>query len=277
MLSLPDYTTSAAVYLNIGVLPATAQRDIEVLGLLGQLGMCDGEAQNIKQVITNTLTFYGLEFNGWSTLVRKICLKYGLPDPLHYLEHPWRANRWRSHCKKIVVSYWEKQLLQTIGDNLKYLDLDSASLCIPMRVWQMAGLCSHSVRQTTVVNWMLLGVYFTREFLYKMKKVKSPECLGCSNQTNETLKHILLHCDHYKKIQEEYLPKYILKNNHISETLTNEDLIIQFILDPLSSNLPETVRTGWDSPKEIYSMSRNFCFNIHKRRDKLYKELDQVT
>ena len=51
----------------------------------------------------------------------------------------------------------------------------------------MAGLCSHSVRQTTVVNWMLLGVYFTREFLYKMKKVKSPECLGCSNQTNESI------------------------------------------------------------------------------------------
>ena len=132
-----------------------------------------------------------------------------------------------------------------------------------MTVWQMAGLCSQSVRQTTVVNWMLLGVYFTREILYKMKKVKSPECLGCSSQTNETLKHILLHCDHYKKIQEEYLPKYMLKNNHISETLTNEDLIIQFILDPLSSNLPETVRTGWDSLKEIYSMSRNFCYNIH--------------
>ena len=112
-----------------------------------------------------------------------------------------------------------------------------------MRVWQMAGLCSHSVRQTTVVNWMLLGVYFTREFLYKMKKVKSPECLGCSNQTNETLKHILLHCEHYKNIQEEYLPKYILNNKHISETLSDEDLVIQFILDPLSSNLHETVRT----------------------------------
>ena len=44
MLSLSDCTTSAAVYLNAGVLPATAQRDIEILGLLGQLAICDGEA-----------------------------------------------------------------------------------------------------------------------------------------------------------------------------------------------------------------------------------------
>ena len=41
MLSLPDCTTSADVYLNVGVLPATVQRDIEILGLLGQLAVCD--------------------------------------------------------------------------------------------------------------------------------------------------------------------------------------------------------------------------------------------
>jgi hypothetical protein len=86
MLGLPDCTTSAAVYLNIGVMPATAQRDVEILGLLGQLAMCDGESQHIKVVITNTLTFYGVNFTGWSSLVRKTCLMYGLPDPLQYME-----------------------------------------------------------------------------------------------------------------------------------------------------------------------------------------------
>ena len=44
MISLPDCTTSAAVYLNVGVLPPIAQRDVEILGLLGQLAVCDGEA-----------------------------------------------------------------------------------------------------------------------------------------------------------------------------------------------------------------------------------------
>ena len=160
MLSLPDCTTSAAVYLCAGVLPATAQRDIETLGLFGQLALCDSEAQNIKTIITNTLTFYGLNLNGWSSLVRRTCLKYRLPDPLQYLEYPWRADRWRSHCKQIVTDYWEKELLLVVeaSDTLKYVDTECASLSVPMRVWQMAGLCSDSVRQAAINNWMMLGV-----------------------------------------------------------------------------------------------------------------------
>ena len=135
MLSLPDCTTSAAVYLSIGVLPATAQRDIEILSLLGQLALCAEEAQSIKLVITHTLTFYGLSFNGWSSLARKTCLQYGLPDPLQYMENPWRPDRWRDHCKRTGISYWETQLLQTTANSIKYMDLDYASLQIPMRIW----------------------------------------------------------------------------------------------------------------------------------------------
>ena len=75
MLSLPDCTNSEAVYLSIGVLPATAQRDIEILGLLGQLAMCDTESQSVRGVMENTLTFYGVNFNGWSGLVRRTCTR----------------------------------------------------------------------------------------------------------------------------------------------------------------------------------------------------------
>ena len=144
------------------------------MGWLGQLAMCDGESKSIRLVITNSLTFYGMNFTGWSSLVRKTCHKYGLPDPLQYMQYPWRPDRRRDHCKRTVKDYWEKQLLQTVGNSLRYMDMDYASLQIPMRLWQMAGLCSDSVRQATVVNWMLLGVYRTRELLYKMNKAKSP-------------------------------------------------------------------------------------------------------
>ena len=227
-------------------------------------------------MITHTLTFYGLSFNGWSSLTRKTCLKYGLPDPLQYMENPWRPDRWREHCKRTVISYWETQLHQTTANSLKYMDFNYASLQIPMRVWQMAGLCSENVRQATIVSWMLLGVYFTREFLFKMKKVSSPLCLGCTSNENESIEHLLLHCEYYKKIREENLPKYLHENKKISEILTNEDLIVQCILDPLSANLPSIVTTGWTSPKEAYAISRKFCSSLHRKRDKLYSESDKV-
>ena len=140
MLSVPDCTPSAAVYLCMGVLPAAAQRDVEILGILGQLANCDQELQNIRGVMEHTLTFYDVNFPGWSGLVRRTCLKYGLPDPLQYLQNPWRADRWRQHCKKQVQDYWELELIQVVENSqtLQYVDTESASLSIPMRGWQLA-------------------------------------------------------------------------------------------------------------------------------------------
>ena len=67
------------------------------------------------------------------------------------------------------------------------------------------GGTTDSLKKATIVNWVIMGVYFTTEFLQKMKKVKSPLCLGCPNQINETLNHILLHCGYYKIIHQAKL------------------------------------------------------------------------
>ena len=40
MLCLPDNTSSVAVYLTFGILPFETQRDLEILGLLGQIAVC---------------------------------------------------------------------------------------------------------------------------------------------------------------------------------------------------------------------------------------------
>ena len=279
MLSLPDCTVSASVYLCIGVLPAEAQRDLEILGLLGQLAMCDQEAQNIKEIIEHSLSFYGINFSGWSGLARRTCLFYGLPDPLTYLQNPWRADRWREHCKKVVTSYWENKLINIVKETptLQYVDTSSLSLSIPMRGWQLAGLNSVNVREATIVNWMLLGTYFTQEMLYKMKKSNSPLCMGCANGTIESgqienLSHFLLHCPYYDQIREEYLPKLMMLNKQTSGIINNEYLMILSILDPLSSNLPEEFVQNWSSAKSAFELSRKFCSNMHKKREKLPKK-----
>ena len=244
-----------------------------------QNAMCDQTTQNVRAVVEHTLTFYGVNFPGWSGLARRTCLQYGLPDPLQYLQHPWRADRWRAHCKRIVQDYWDNKLLQIVESSppLKYVDTAYASTRIPMRVWQLAGLCSESVKQATVVNWMMLGVYFTRELLYKMKKAKSPNCLGCGDNESESLNHFLLHCSYYQNIRQTYLPQYILQNKSISEIFQNEDQMILSILDPLSSKLPGNVTKNWLSPNSAYKLSRQFCYNMHRKRDKLYQEEDKLS
>ena len=118
------------------------------------------------------------------------------------------------------------------------------------------------VRQATIINWMILGVYFTRELLFKMKKVKSDRCYGCETNTTENLGHFLIHCPFYQNIREKYLPKFLL-------------LVILSILDPLSSKLPDAVKKGWSSVQSAYEFSHNLCSDMHKKRDKFYNDLDK--
>ena len=139
----------------------------------------------------------------------------------------------------------------------------------------MAGLSSVKVREATVVNWMIMGVYFTRELLYKMKKADSPNCLGCGNVKSETLTHFLIHCTHYDQIRETFLPKLILLNTQVGEILDNENYLMLSIIDPLSSKLPETFVKKWTSPKSAYDLSFKFCSNMHRKREKLLSDYEK--
>ena len=176
MMSMPDCVSSPMVYLTIGVLPATAQRDLEIMGLLGQLALCDQDDQNVKNIVMHNLSFFDEKFAGWSGLVRRTAKQYGLPDPLQYMENPWRADRWRSHCRAVISEYWDKKLKAEarLRSSSQYADLESLSTTTPMRIWQQAGISSVAVKMATVVSWMYCGTFFTRELLYKMRKVKSP-------------------------------------------------------------------------------------------------------
>ena len=84
----------------------------------------------------------------------------------------------------------------------------------------------------------------------------------------------MLHCSYFDQIREKFLPQYIAENSRISEILDDEELIIQTILDPVCSKLPEIVRKNWVSVKSAYTLSRQFCYNIHRKREKLYREIE---
>ena len=88
---------------------------------------------------------------------------------------------------------------------------------------------------------------------------------------------IILHCVHYQNIREAYLPQYMAQNRYISEILDEEDTILLSILDPLSSKLPDTVIKNWVSAKQIYKLSREFCYNIHRKRTKLYNDAEKLS
>ena len=275
MMSMPECVSTPLVYLTIGILPATAQRDLEIMGLLGQLALCNGDDQNVRNIIKHNLAFFDEKFAGWSGLARQTARKYGLPDPLQYIEHPWRSDRWRSHCRTVIGEHWDEVLRNEADQKISslYSDLSSLSTSTPMRIWQQAGLSSVSAKHATVVSWMYCGSYLTRELMFKMKKIKSPTC-ACNQAVNENLNHFILHCKLYDSIRQQFLPKFLLSNTKISEIMNSENNLIISMLDPLSSKLPKELTDNWSSVSDAYELGRQFCYRMHMKREKIYKALD---
>ena len=87
----------------MGILPATAQRDLEIMG---QLAMCEDDEQNVRKIISNKLTFFDEKFGSWSGLARKTAAHYGLPNPLQYMMNPWQPDMWRAHS----ANYWNNKM-----------------------------------------------------------------------------------------------------------------------------------------------------------------------
>ena len=272
MMAVPDNTPSCSIYLLSGLFPAEAQRDLEILGLLGQIAICPKDLQNVTDIIHHNLVFYGSEFGGWSGLVRQTAQKYSLPDPVDYMMSPWRPDRWRAHCRDVIASQWESKLKQKAEamSSLNLLDISSLSILQPAKVWSMAGLDSTEVRKAAVVSWMTLGVYKTRETLHKMKVIKSPLCTACTMNVVGSLSHYLLYCPFTENIRQSYVPKFVLSNPKVASLHDNETALIISILYPESSLLPEDIRFNWESSTQIYTLSRDYVYNVHKKFEKFY-------
>ena len=160
MLSLPSSVAIPAIYLTMGVLPAVAERDLEIMSLLGQITQCPRDLQSVSDIIEDGLTKFDLDFSGWSGLVKRTAVLYGLMDPLELIQQPWRSDRWRLNCKKVITNYWI-DVLHKACEPLSTLDMFDTSrlkLDSPHPVWIAASCDSISTTRATYVMWLLLGV-----------------------------------------------------------------------------------------------------------------------
>ena len=198
--------------------------------------------------------------------------KYSLPDPETYMENPWTAQSWRNLCNQTISQYWEEKLRLEASDkpSLWRCDISALSFSKVHRIWEYAGLHSTEVTKATINMWFLLGVYHSNDLLFKM--TKSPtitnEC-HCSDNSVEDSSHMILHCNSYNSIREPFFTKITFENPNLALFCTSPEIIILSIMDPESSLLPENIKLGWKSTQNIYELTRNFLFNIHRKREKL--------
>ena len=137
MQSLPPSTPTPAVYLMMAALPSVAERDIQILQLVGQLAICDRDIQAVSDILQSNLAAEGLDFAGWSGLARRTAALYNLPDPLELFEKPWPSDKWSQYVTKEVTKYWTNLLHQNAASytSLEMFDTSRLNMISPHPIW----------------------------------------------------------------------------------------------------------------------------------------------
>ena len=280
--SLPSSVASPAVYLSMGVLPAVAERDVEILGLLGQLAQCPRDLQAVSDIVQDGLEKFDLTFQGWSGLARKTAMIYNIQDPLELMQEPWSSERWRTFCRKIVTDYWISTLHESSKSysTLDLLDVSRLRLDSPHPIWSAASRDSVGTSQAVYQMWIILGCYNTQQRLAKMNKVKSPNCILCSDVSDtpqiEDRVHFLLSCPALSETRENFLCQLVNLSPVVTNYIEVSSQFLLCLLDPLSPMVPEELRNSWYDEEEIYKWSRKFCFSMHKRRTALMESTSET-
>ena len=76
-------------------------------------------------------------------------------------------------------------------------------------------------------------------------------------------------------IRSQYLEKFAQSCPIIKKYLVDKDLLLVILLDPFSSKVPADVRESWSSKDEAYALSRNYFYDIHKKREKMLENIAQ--
>ena len=93
-------------------------------------------------------------------------------------------------------------------------------------------------------------------------------------QWNEDIPHILLICEEYLHIRSQFLTQVTFLNPGIISFSNNTDILLISILDPESTKLPVEIRDSWKDIDSMYEKSRQFCWNIHRKREKILQSKD---
>ena len=106
-----------------------------------------------------------------------------------------------------------------------------------------------------------------------MRKTKSPECILCQDPLEGQL-HFTLKCPSLFQIRSQYLNKFIELCPSLIKYITEEKTLLLSLLDPFSPLVPAEVRESWTDNDLVYKTSRNYFYDLHKKREKLVEKID---
>ena len=280
IIKLSTNSPSSLVHFVSGSLPCTAILHMKQITLFGMVCRLRSDPLNVLAI--QVLLTASSSSPSWFTQVRNLMLQYHLPHPLLLLDSPPSKEAFKDLVKSKVLDYWEQKLRSEAAflPSLVYFHPEYMSLSSPHRLWTTAGRNSYEVAKARIQLLFLSSQYpcakYTRHWSADNPSgiCTFPSCKLLN--IVESPEHILLQCPAYTTSREKLIVRCLrCREPKIHQLvsrflLSNSATMMQFLLD--CSAIPEVIKLGQslgeDAYKDLFYLSRTWCFTIHKDRMK---------
>ena len=227
LLSLPVTVADPAIYLLSGTLPIEAMIHNRVLTFFGNVSRLSDSSIE-KRLADRQLAVKSLDSQSWFIGVKKLCIRYGLPDCTEILEKPRSKHSSKATVEAAINNYWNDRLQSVVPlyPSLKWLTWTKK----PNRTLHPLIMSAGNLREVpriAVHLKIVTGTYIlqSNRASFNQNEV-DPTCLLCKTGA-ETLTHFLLHCAILESIREPILKdiKYILRHSDID--FNNSEILLQ--------------------------------------------------
>ena len=281
LMRLLPGTPRCVTYFLSGSLPGSALLHLRQFSLFGMI--CRLPSSILHNLATDVLTVPKRSPKSWFIQIRTLCLMYGLPHPLNFLQNAVTKTNFKKQIKKHVIDYWEKILRQeaSILPSLQFFHPEFMSLTSPHSILTTAGSSPYRVNMSTVQCHMISGRFRTEALCSHWSLSNSKECTAPSCQgfdITEDLSHILAYCSsltptrqRLAKFTHEFCSK--LANPEIRDLIItysepSHPSFCQFLVD--CSSIPEVISSsqvhGQDVLLHSLHVSRVWCYCINRDR-----------
>ena len=187
-LKLSRSSPKAALYFLLGELPVEGKIHIATLMLFHTI-WANSETTVHKQV-KYILMMCSQHSTTWSNHINLLCLKYGLPCPLHLMESTtvWPRQDWKSFVTTKVTAYHEMEQRKNSVTNsrLKNLNVSLLGLSGHPHPALLNIRTTQDARKLRLHVKLLAGDYLTGEVLASCQPHLSPACKLCLDPLEST-------------------------------------------------------------------------------------------
>ena len=228
----------------------------------------------IHQIVKHLLATSSENSRTWVANLRHISRMYSLEDPLSCLKRdPPSKSEYREHILTKVTAYHEGELRCLAARNSK-MEFMNVSLT-GLRGKQHPSLANivtvEDVKKLRLHTKLLVGDYLTYQVKFDQTGQGNPLCKLCRGG-NETISHIISVCPQYDELRNRVAQQLsdvcmASKNNiNVQTILSDPKLMTQFILDPTSFILTESIHISDPIVQQLFKLSRDVCYGIHSER-----------